>query len=112
MTRFHAELSVQGIKMSPETFDEAFDAIADALYDCQGIENADLAGDSSTQIATFSMDVEHDDEIEAFRIAIGAVRTALHASGGATPNWEQNFSMLRHMIETRAGSDAFDSVDA
>ncbi|WP_105033479.1 hypothetical protein [Cryobacterium aureum] len=104
MTSFHLELSAQAVDMSPDAFESAFDAIADALYDCKGIDNADLAGDLSTQIAIFSMDVDAEDEVTALTIGLGAARTALHASGGATPGWEDNFAMLRQIIETAASS--------
>ena len=110
--KIHMELSAQGLNMSPAKFDECFDMIADALYDCAGIENADLSGDSSTQIATFSMDIEAKDEIEAFGIGLTAVRTALHVSGGSTPGWEKHFSLLRQSMETEAGAQARDLIDA
>lgn len=112
MTKFHMELSVQGINTPPELFESAFDAMAEALYECQGIENADLAGDRSTQIATFSMDVDEEDEVAALTLGLSAVRTSLHASGGSTAGWENHFEMLRQTIETQAGMKVRDLIDA
>ncbi len=100
--KFHMELSAQGLNMTAETFDAHFDSIADALYSCDGISNQDLAGDSSTQIATFAMDVDAEDEIAAFTVGMGAVRTALHVSGGSTPGWEKHFAMLRQTLQNES----------
>lgn len=102
MTRFHLELAAQGQNMTAEQFDGCFEAIADAFYECAGIENQDVEGDSSTQILAFSMDIESDDEIEAFTTGFGAARTALHMAGGATPGWEEHFAMVKQTMRSEA----------
>ena len=99
MTIFHLELSAQAIDMTARVLDHAFDLIADALYDCVGIENADLSSDSSSQIVTFSMDVEGATAPDALIFGLGIVRTSLHASGGATPGWEKHFTLRTQTIE-------------
>lgn len=86
--------------MTPEQFETQFDLIADALHECDGITNQDLAGDVSTQIATFSMDIDSDDTVDAFSRGLAVVRTSLHAAGGATPGWEKHFEEVRNVIES------------
>ena len=82
-----------------EAFVQAFDAVADALYNCDGVEDADLAGDSKTATLTFTMNVlDVDGPEEALSIALGVVRTALHTSGGSTPGWEDRFEFLKQTI--------------
>tara|TARA_R110002051_G_scaffold1853_1_gene10132 strand:+ start:1843 stop:2178 length:336 start_codon:yes stop_codon:yes gene_type:complete len=109
---FYMELEVQSVDVTPEKFDEVFDEIADALHECTGIENADLAGNSATLILTFSMDVSGRDEIAAFTTGLSAVRTALHSAGGSTPGWEDHFSIFRHLIEKASQAQKGNLVDA
>jgi hypothetical protein len=58
MTKFYLELSVQGVEMSPATFEDAFDVIADALFECDGIENADLSGEWGLYEQLFTFQAE------------------------------------------------------
>jgi len=112
MMKFYMELEVQSVKVSSEKFEELFDEVADALHECNGIENADLASDSSTQILTFSLDVSGTDEIAAFITAVSAVRTSLHTAGGSTAGWEKQFSIFRHMIEKESEAKSSGLIDA
>ena len=111
MNKYHMELTAQGSETSAQQFSDDFDAIADAFFDCEGIENPDLAGDFPSRIFTFSMDVTAQDEVAAITLGMSAVRTALHVAGGSTPGWEQHFQMLRQTIETEAGAHARDLID-
>lgn len=91
--------------METAAFDLAFDAIADALYDCDGVEDADLAGDSSSSVLTFTMNVLNVTNPEqAIATAFGVVRTALHVSGGTTEGWEDQFEFIRQSIEAESNS--------
>lgn len=75
-----------------------FDAIADALFDLEDVHDQDLAAGLTDRTLTFSVSVTADDEFRALDIALGAVRTALHADGRGTPGWERHYRMLRQEV--------------
>ncbi|MDR6970833.1 hypothetical protein [Leifsonia shinshuensis] len=101
MNGYHVQVAVEA--SSPmEHFESLFDAVADAFADCADIMNADVSADLRTRTLTFEMDVETETEVDALESALVAVRTALHASGGATAAWEDHFRMLRQTIEVPA----------
>jgi hypothetical protein len=100
---FRVEITVEGLGMPAQVLEEHFDAIANSLHECQGITDQDLSADTSKAQYTFAFDVEEiEDPVKAVDFAVSIVRTALHAAGGATPNWEQQFELIRQSAE-RAG---------
>ncbi|WP_309711013.1 hypothetical protein [Pseudolysinimonas sp.] len=97
---FRVEITVEGLGMSAQVVEERFDSIANALYECQGIADQDLSADTSKARYTFTFDVlDIEDPVKAVEFAVSIVRTALHAAGGATPNWEQGFELIRQSSE-------------
>ncbi|WP_298868726.1 hypothetical protein [Microbacterium sp.] len=80
-----------------------FVTVADAFFDLSGIFDHDLA--TADDVLTFSMVTPGADEVEALAVAMSAVRTAIHAAGGATPGWETGIRMLRTIIEKDATSE-------
>lgn len=97
---FRVEITVEGIGMSAQLVEERFESIANALHECQGIADQDLSADTSKAQYTFTFDVhEIEDPVKAVDFAVSIVRTALHAAGGATLNWEQEFELIRQSSE-------------
>ena len=96
---FHLEVVVATEVEDSEAFESLFDRVADTFFECEGIENADVAADLQAHTLTFEMDVAGAREADALERALGAVRTTLHAAGGATPGWEKHFRMLRQTVE-------------
>lgn len=76
--------------------------IADALYEVEGVYDQDLSVDFGSGTVTFSMTVDAADEVRALRTAMTAARSALHAAGGGTPGWEDQYRMARQQIEDTA----------
>lgn len=70
---------------------EATDRVTDqlALIDERTPELLDYAvsSDATDNTAVFEITVDADDEMEALAGAVSWVRAAIHATGGATPNW-------------------------
>jgi hypothetical protein len=70
---------------------EATDQVTDqlALIDERTPALLDYAvsSDASENTVLFEVTVDADDEMEALAGAVSWVRTAIHATGGATPNW-------------------------
>ncbi|MFT4051095.1 MAG: hypothetical protein QM677_02455 [Microbacterium sp.] len=79
--------------------DETFAAVADAFYDLDNLEDHDVSAEKSAATLTFGMSLSARDEVEGLTAAMSAVRTALHAAGGATPGWETDIETLRTVIE-------------
>ncbi|MGH1550999.1 hypothetical protein ACRAWB_18200 [Leifsonia poae] len=99
---FHLEVVVAADVAGPKDFESLFDAVAEAFFDCDGLQNADVSADLRAHTLTFEMDVEGGREADALERALAAVRTTLHAAGGATPGWERHFRMLRQTVEASA----------
>ena len=96
MIDFMVEIVVQAAP-EPNRVESTFAAIADAFFDLDDVNDQDLSSDDET--LTFSMSLSADDEIAALSEAMTAVRTAIHAAGGATPGWESHIETLRTVIE-------------
>jgi len=103
---YHLEVAVEARLESSEDFESIFETLADALADCDGVMNADLAADTPSHVLTFEMDVAGGREAEALERGLVAVRTALHAAGGSTAEWEKHFRMLRQTVEVPSDEQA------
>lgn len=63
--------------------------VADALYECDGVVDADLSADFEASTLTFHMGIGGPMEPEAaLPFALTVVRTALHAAEMNTEGWE------------------------
>ena len=87
---------------SPEDFSTFFDAVAEALYDCEGVFDQDLSGDAEDGSLTFRMAVPTADAADAIVTALTAVRTALHSVGASTPGWEKHMQVLLNSVDKGA----------
>jgi len=97
---FRVEITVESPGLPAQSAEERFESLADALYACQGIADQDLSADTSKAQYTFAFEVlDIDDPVRAVEFAVSIVRTALHAAGGATPDWEKGFELVRQSSE-------------
>lgn len=97
---FRVEITVESPGLPARIAEERFDSLADALHECEGIADQDLAADTSKGQYTFAFDVlDIDDPVGAVEFAVAIVRTALHAAGDATPDWEKQFELVRQSSE-------------
>jgi len=89
--------------------DARLDALMEALLDVERgdsqISDPDVAARIAEGTADIQMLVEADDPAEAATKALCAVRTAIHATGDATPGWETAHGVMRI-----APSDASDRL--
>jgi hypothetical protein len=87
--KFHIDTEIDAAGPISEA---RFAALADALYDLEdgdpAVEDADLGAALTSGHATVSMTVDAADAAEAGTKALCVVRTAIHATGDATPGWE------------------------
>lgn len=96
------EFTVVPQEDAPENFGTFFEVAADAFYACVGVFDQDMSGDGETGHITFTMGVDEVDPLEAFRAALGAVRTAMHAAGASTLGWEQHLQVTMNASEAPA----------
>jgi hypothetical protein len=72
--------------------EDQFGALADELYALDAaypdVMEPDLGVSASAGIARFTMTVTADGPAEAAVKALATVRSVVHATGGATPGWE------------------------
>jgi hypothetical protein len=70
---------------------EAIDQVTDqlALIDetTPALLDYAVSSDATDNTVLFEVTVDADDEMEALAGAVSWVRAAIHATGGATPNW-------------------------
>lgn len=99
MTNYIVRLECVAERDEPHDVAADFDAIAEAFFELDNVHDHDVAADLAGRTLTFSGRVAADDEFRALDIALGAVRTALHAAGRGTPGWERHYRMLRQEIE-------------
>jgi hypothetical protein len=63
--------------------------VADALYDLHDVIDPDMGGSFAKGTLDVSMILEADSLTDAVKRSLAAVRAAIHAAGGATPDWER-----------------------
>lgn len=89
---YSAVIPIHVVLSSPDAdLGEAIDQVTDqlALIDERTAELLDYAvsSDAEDNTAVFEITVNADDEMEALAGAVSWVRAAIHATGGATPDW-------------------------
>ncbi|WP_144754842.1 hypothetical protein [Curtobacterium pusillum] len=99
MTNYTVRVECVAQLDDPDDVATDFDAIAEALFELEDLHDQDLAADLGAGTLTFSIGVTAADEFGALDLALGAVRTALHAAGRGTPGWERHYRMLRQEVE-------------
>jgi len=107
MTRYHVELDCTVLDISEGAFAALFEPVADALYDLDGLIDADLAASTGERLFTFSMSVDAPDQVAALTAAVSATRTAVHVAGGSTPEWEKHLAMVRTLITDEIATQEF-----
>lgn len=61
-----------------------------ALEKCDGLADTEMEAELAAQIVSFRMGIrDMEDEFDAVKHAATAVRTALHAAGASTANWDE-----------------------
>lgn len=95
-------LTVSG-NADDDEFDRHTDEVLDALYDCEGVIDPDITVAIAERKVLFVVTTEASDSGAAGNAAFGAIRTAIHESGGATPGWE---SALAWAIASTHPADA------
>lgn len=80
--------------------EEIFNSVADALFELESTSETLLDADVTASLGenTVSLSVVGIGESieEASENASSAIRAAIHASGGATPGWNQTVEAARH----------------
>lgn len=69
--------------------EESMDEVLDGFEGVHGVADVDVAVHVPERLMTVSMYVDAESRPDAIRAAENAFRTAIHASGGATPAWEE-----------------------
>lgn len=85
-------------------FEAHTDRLMDALLSLQDLIDPDIGGNLAARRVDITMTVEADSIPDAAYKSLCAVRTAIHAAGGATPGWEQLIEAIT--TEARPLADA------
>jgi hypothetical protein len=99
-SRYYLVITCKMVGPSEPELDALFEPLADAVADLSDVIDADLGANTAEGLFNFTMAIDAPDEVSALQMGLVAVRSAVHAAGGATPGWEQNFEA----VELRRGS--------
>lgn len=98
-----SELNQHLDEMIDRLVDAHLDDVMDHLIDTEGtdsrLSDADLSAKLSTGETELSIVVAAATPEEAMAIGMGAIRSAIHASGGSTPGWEKHAPSARWALE-------------
>ena len=76
------------------------DGVMQALLDLEGVDrrlsDSNVSLDLGEMRVVIEVDVAGDDYQECVSHALGAIRTAIHAAGGATPQWPSDVAARAH----------------
>ncbi|MGH9211041.1 MAG: hypothetical protein ACRD2C_10205 [Acidimicrobiales bacterium] len=97
MDRYYLEITVRVV--DDVDVEALFDPLAEAVYDLVDVIDADLGARFGDREFDFTMTLDAEDAPSALGTGLTAVRTALHATGGATLGWERHFEAIRHMVQ-------------
>lgn len=98
MNRYYLELTVHLPGLDADQAEAAFEPLADAVYELVDVADADLGARLAESEFDFTMFVDAEDEVAALTAGLAAVRTAIHAVGGATPSWEGHFETIQQLV--------------
>lgn len=107
MTTFYLAADMQFISV-PHADDEQFEGFLDTVLeelDVIGCVDADYSASLRDRNATFTMSVQAEDFPTGAIRFLGDLRTALHASECATPEWPTFHSRNQHIRALREDSE-------
>ena len=86
-TRYFTHIVCKAIDVDKEAFPGVVEEVAAALYKLEGGEGAAFDATPADFTVSFSFVMSGRNRDAVLGRALGIARTALHASGGATPGW-------------------------
>jgi hypothetical protein len=102
-TRFYLDLTYRCTVTGPDPqrhLEEHLDCVADELMGLDGIVDPDLGATLSTGVVTFTLGVDAETMEAAMRLASAAIRTAIHAADGCTPNWAATYEDIESTVRS------------
>lgn len=99
-TQFRVSVEIASIGAEGEQFERILDSLAEQVAELVDVEDADLGANLVEQQFSICMYVTAKDQVEAARLALGAARSAVHAAGGGTADWDKRFRELGHEVRT------------
>lgn len=94
MTRsYYVEITCQASETAA-TLERHLDEVMDALQNEPGIEDADIGASLAEGVVDFCLHLDAEDSSDALRKAHVLVRSALHAAGGGTPDWDSLINLI------------------
>lgn len=98
MTRYYLEITIRASGLPTDRVEGLFDPLAEAVYDLAEVVDADLGARIGDGEFDFTMALDADDEPSALTAGLAAVRCAVHAVGGSTPEWEDHFAAIQSLV--------------
>jgi hypothetical protein len=91
--------NMQGELLAPETLDAILDSIMEEFFALKAVD-PDIGATLAKGLVQLAVSVDAPDLKDALHLGGGQIRTAIHAAGGHTPDWE--VGTLRVVIEPQA----------
>lgn len=88
MTWFHIEFRLVFADFEADDLESVFENVADCMADMDDMD-ADAAVNLEERTVEMSMSIQCERVEEAADRALTAVRAAVHAAGGSTPDWDK-----------------------
>lgn len=88
MNGYYVELRYVATGLQRDALDRHSDAVMDALLVEPNLTDPDVGVNFGTGVVDVCASVDAEDEPGALRLALVAIRSALHHVGSATPGWE------------------------
>lgn len=115
--RFRLQASCTDDNVDRDAFEEGLDEqlgdVMQELIDDNRIIDPVVHAELSTGLVTISFDVPWNDDLdEASNLANNAVRAAIHAAGGGTPNWRDDNPVVEPHAQFDFREAGIELVDA
>src|SRR3954467_7572378 len=101
MTTYYTDIVCKARNVDRTRFVVVCDDVADALFALEDGAGASFVTSPNDFTVTFGFAISARSKREAMAKAGAVARTALHASGGATPNWP-TFDLVEESAKTQA----------
>jgi hypothetical protein len=91
---YYVRVTCRAVHTSRSDYEASLDVIARELFNLKDGAGAEFSSDPAEMEIHFGFVISCNDLNEAGATASGIARTALHAAGGATPNWGGSYEIV------------------
>lgn len=96
--RFRVTVEIASNDAHGDQLEAILDTLVEHVANLVDVGDADLGANLADSQFFISMYVDAEDQIQAAIAALAAARSAVHAAGGGTADWDQRFRELGHEV--------------